>query len=461
MSEQLAQNDPKVGFIVVKNERLSDLASESIDLLYQPIIGSAATALVRLLWRYSDERRIDHEQRSHYDLFAFLQIDFRRFKELRIKLEGAGLLRTLVQRTDSQPVMIYQLVPPLSNRQFFNDDLLSLALLENVGEKMYQQLAHRLLIKPFEMTNTEEITQDFLDSFQIDADQITDQPNSIGQLKHEYHLQQQSLPSKATTSEPIVDGREFNFQLVLDCLAKSYVNIDQVKKAYQLIMNEHRLYGIDEVSLANLIIRATNVRNNVFDPQKLKILVNRMYQPAPKLNPQPSQQVQQPESAADKEFSAEERSLIKGANYYPPITFLNKLKHRNHGFPVNSENQLIQEMLERNIMSTGALNMLVYHVLVDQGKPQIPKSLFNYVANDWVQNYHVQSASDAMRAIKAYNQKNEQAPARSGGGYRSQKPIQQFEPDWMKKDYQENSDEISEEERRKTEEMIKNFNKKK
>ncbi|UQS86710.1 hypothetical protein MOO44_07440 [Nicoliella spurrieriana] len=459
MSNQLAQNDPQTGFIVVKNERLSDLASEAIDLLYQPVIGSVATALIRLLWRYSDERREEYQQRSHSDVFAFLQIDFRRFKECRIKLEGAGLLRTFVQQTDSSPVIIYQLVPPLTDRQFFNDDLLSLALLENIGESMYQRLANRLLIKPFQAGSAEEITQNFLDSFQIDADQITDQPQTIGNLKRDYALQTPVNDAHAKDDFQ-VDAKDFDFNLVLDCLAKSYVHIDQVKKYYQLIVNEHRMYGIDEVSIAKLIVRATNVRNNVFDPTKLKILVSRMYEapvqtPAPDSNQTPAADAQ-PKSG---EFNAQERSLIKGAEYYPPATFLAKLKHAHNGFPTGSENHLIEEMLDRHVMTDGALNMLIYHVLIDRDNPQIPKQLFNYVANDWIQNYHVRSAVDAMRAIKEYNQKQSAGDAKPKRSYyRNQQPVNHFEPDWMKKDYQPKDEEITDEEQRKMEQLLKDFN---
>ncbi|MHA8138564.1 replication initiation and membrane attachment family protein, partial [Lactobacillaceae bacterium Scapto_B20] len=194
MNNEFSQIDPKMGFIIVKNDRLSNLASESIDLLYQPVIGSIATALVRLLWHWSKDGTETFEQRPHHELFSFLQIDALKFSDCRNKLEGAGLLKTFIQKTDSKPVLIYQLVPPLSNRQFFDDDLLSLALLENVGEDLYQRLANRLLIKRFPLANAEEITQNFLDSFQIDADQITDQPATISNLKRDYQLQQPIQP---------------------------------------------------------------------------------------------------------------------------------------------------------------------------------------------------------------------------------------------------------------------------
>ncbi|MHA8262857.1 DnaD domain protein [Lactobacillaceae bacterium Melli_B3] len=455
MSNELTPTDPKIGFIVVKNERLSNLASESIDLLYQPIIGSTATTLVRLLWHWSQDGNEAFAQRPHYELFSFLQIDAPKFNECRNKLEGVGLLKTFVQKTDSKLVFIYQLVPPLSNRQFFDDDLLSLALLENVGEDLYKQLAQRLLIKPFPLNDAQEITQNFLDSFQIDADQITNQPNTIANLKHDYHLQQSV--QGPTQSYDDLKSRDFDFELLLNCVDKSYVNVDQVKKYYQLIINEHLLFGIDEIEMAKVIIRATNIKNNVFSPEKLKMLISRMYQPSPRTSI--DNQVTTDQSSLDENgFSKEERSLIEGAEHYAPLKFLSRLKKKRGGFASDDEVDLITELVDRHIMSTGAVNMLTYHILVDQEKPKLTKRFFDYIANDWAQKYHVQTAADAMNAIKEYNQSKQRSSYKQSNYHRKAKPKTPVQPSWLSgADDALDNEQVSDAERKKIEEMLKKF----
>lgn len=120
--------------------------------MYQPLIGTAAYSLYMTLWTEIEEEAYWSEGILHSELLALLNIGIPELYQARIKLEAIGLLKTYIQ-TGSTKLTIYELQAPQASDVFFKDDLLSLLLLEKVGERKFRKLRNRFVIESIDKKN--------------------------------------------------------------------------------------------------------------------------------------------------------------------------------------------------------------------------------------------------------------------------------------------------------------------
>ncbi|MFN1208311.1 DnaD domain protein, partial [Enterococcus lactis] len=91
--------------------------------------------------------------------------------------------------------------------------------------------------------------------------------------------------------------------------------------------------------------------------------------------------------------------LIKSSSEYAPIEFLNYLKTAKGGYVHSNEERMISDLVSRQILKPEVINMIVYHLLIDQEKSGLNKNLFEAIADNWSQN-NVTDASKAITFIK-------------------------------------------------------------
>lgn len=216
---------PNASFIVTATDYISDLQRKTLDLLYQPIIGQTAYALVNILWRMESDNE-KFQIKNNFELLSLLNIDLSEFYDARVKLEGAGLLKTYVQATDSlNNIYVYKLFSPLDVKEFFKDDLLSITLLQMIGEKQYYDLGTKLIKKVYSSNDLKDISKNFLDVF------VVKKKMTLLILLMLLKKIRSSLSDDNNTKHKIVnDVKDFDFNLLLDILSQSYVNLDSVKK---------------------------------------------------------------------------------------------------------------------------------------------------------------------------------------------------------------------------------------
>lgn len=213
-------------------------------------------------------------------------------------------------------------------------------------------------------------------------------------------------------------------------LNQSYVNTSDVKKNINLINSEHQLYGIDEIEMAKLIEKATNVTNNVFDPNNFKILVSRQFQSNVSNISRKATNSDKSTETDSNELNAQERQLIKSASEYAPIEFLNYLKNAKGGYVHSNEERMISDLVSRQILKPEVINMIVYHLLIDQEKSGLNKNLFEAIADNWSQN-NVTDASKAITFIKN-RQKELSKPRKPRFNNNRKMTVKETLPDWAK-----------------------------
>lgn len=426
MTDQWREVNPLSKFILLADDDLSDLQRTSLDVLYQPIIGVLPYALINNFWRMSHEKKT-HQAHSHFETLSYLSVDMKSFYEARLRLEAAGLMKTYIKtNSNDEKQYVYRLVSPLSVNDFFMDDLLSVSLLQVIGEDRYVDLYNEFIRPGFDLSEYKDVSKNFLQVFNIRDSEVTNTPKAVAKVKDSIKENHDDV-----SSGPVIErSNDFDFNLLLDMLNQSYVNTTDVKKNINLINSEHQLYGIDEIEMAKLIEKATNVTNNVFDPNNFKILVSRQFQSNTANVSHQTKQVNNSTEANVNDLNAQEKQLIKSASEYAPIEFLNYLKTAKGGYVHSNEERMISDLVARQILKPEVINMIVYHILIDQEKSGLNKNLFEAIADNWSQN-NVTDASRAVTFIKD-RQKELNKPRKPRFNNNRKMTVKETLPDWAK-----------------------------
>lgn len=420
---------------VLASTPLSEAGRQVLDQLYQPILGVTAYSLVTTLWsqvRLGSDFKLEL---THADLLKRLNVGLQDLITARKRLEGAGLLKTYLNQPDHLPELMYELQQPVSGALFFKDDLLSLLLLEVVGERQFNQLKWAFLPRQINRDGWQEISQSFLDVFSVDNRLIANPPQIIESTKAEFN--ESVNTTIGLTGEPLAN--DFDFELLVEIAKRSYLNLADIQQYRQLIVNEHMLYGINETDMARLLGQATNLATNQLDEAQFKRLVAKDYQAQTQgaMSVKPVQQT----TAQDKpdnrpRVSEQEAAIIDAAKAYEPMNFLATLHQQKGGFVTNFERIRIENLAKAQVLPAAVINMLIYHILIDLDRPTVDQNRVDEIANTWAQK-GVKTPEAAIEEIHRYaDTQRKKGQTRTGNRRQPVKNVKETLPDWAKEDYQ-------------------------
>ncbi|WP_304056509.1 replication initiation and membrane attachment family protein [Levilactobacillus namurensis] len=417
MEDSWHQLTPRTGFVVRLADRVTDQSWQTLTQLYQPIIGPVAAALYSSLF-WLPEREQLHR---HGRLLAGLGVDLEHLYAARLRLEATGLLTTTVKTANDLTTFCYTLRAPLTPARFFNDDLLSVQLLGVLGEESYQTLlATATVVTP--AADEQDITKNFLEVFHVDGHELSQLPAAVTAGRHQI---------TAKPAEPAVDSpaTDFDFHLLVEILKRSYVDAQALQPYRELLVTEHVTYGLDEPTMARYIGEATDLATNAFDPERFKRVVARHFE-----QQHPGQPVQSPTSPTPTPTavkSTAEQTVLQMASQMTPADFLEAIKQQTGGFVTSGEQRIIRDLVGRQLFSQGVLNMMVYHVLVDEERPTLNKALLDTIANDWSQS-KVATPQQAVVKIRERQQAAKQPRSRATGSRRNATTVKETLPEWAK-----------------------------
>lgn len=426
---------PDSKYILLNSSANRSLDHSVLTNLYLPIIGRGALELYELLWSLSIN---DHNRlilHKHYELQSMLDVGSDKLLRYRRKLEGVNLLKTFISLTSADSY-VYELKVPCSASEFLKTDVLSILLLGKVGEETYNQIVARLFLPKPDVGKVKDVSASLLDVFQVPSSDLKSLPGSVNEAKRTISNRQNSADVSRLTSR----AHDFDFDLLLDILDNSYVDLTSVKAASDLIMSEYELYGIDELKMADFIKRATNLNTNKLIQRNLKFIINRDYtQPnvTDRLQaPQNTQSATETGKQADSlPKDRELQEVIDIAKTNAPIALLKQIKDQRHGMVTEGEQRAVRDLVARGIFPTEVINMLIYYLLADDQHSTLNKNLMATIADDWAQ-HHVATAEDAVSQLQERVKKQEAARTkrqnRRYSGGRGQ--IKETLPDWAKAD---------------------------
>lgn len=463
---------PKDGFLVKQNALLSDIDQKILTFLYQPLIGTAAYSLYMTLWTEIEEENYWSEGILHSELLMLLNIGIPELYQARIKLEAIGLLKTYLQ-TDTTKLTIYELQAPQTSDVFFKDDLLSLLLLERVGERKFKKLRNRFVIENIDKKKFQEITKSFLDVFQFDAEL----------LKREKELLKEpvSYIGKTSSSKPKVDPKTFDLKFFYSGLNQQYINRSSItKELEETILVLHTLYGLDELTMQQFVLNASDIETGTIDEKRLKKIVYDDYHNKNQQNislkdvvekdiqVDLNQQKNRENELTQKGLTKEDIAVIEVSEQISPLDFMNSIKDQKGGFVTKPEEWTLEEIVKKANLPTAVINILIHYILVVRNNPTLDQKLAYKIANDWGQE-KVVAPEDAIQKVKKMyfenaekrqqqeNRNKTYTQNRNKGTYGNQATIRKETlPDWAKDENSQTQETpMSEEEKQSFMERLK------
>lgn len=450
---------PKTTVAVASPSQLTDSQRLVLDRLYQPILGVSAFSLVSTFWREVDAAPHHRLEVPHTHFLRLLNMDLPTLEGARKRLEAVGLLRSFHRSDQAMPEWLYALEAPVASDVFFSDNLLSLLLLEIVGEQQFKELALAFKPQAIDHTGFSEATEQFLNVFHVDNRLIATPPTIIQKV--------QRSTATPTAGSGVADltpaPSSFDFKLLAAILERSYVDPKALQENRRLILNEVALYGLTETEMATYITDATNLATNQVDVNRLKASIAGDRQKSPVRAPKNDSTDSTPPTPASKsekgELTAQEQSLIKLANELSPMAFLEAIREEQGGYVASGERRIVEQLADQQVFSHAVINILVFYLLNDMEQPTLTQRLTDSVAIPWAQ-HGVKTPYDAVVEIhrfRANRAKRASQPRRNASG---RKNVKETLPDWAKEDYKPKSSgtQLSDAQRAKMAEQLKRLN---
>ncbi len=437
------------------NGIISSYDRRIVTLLYQPLMGPDCLALYTTLAAEVEDNRICSQPKSHMQLLGLLNMGIKDFFDARIKLEGLGLLKSYQKITSDERQYLYEVLPPLSPAQFFQDGLLNIYLYSQIGAKSYQRLRESFSDQILKNDSFQEVTRSFQDVF---APYYSNQEVFI-----EKTGEQPIASSQSATLE--LDGQDFDLSLLFDLLspnmlARKEVTADVIKAMRKL----HHIYGTTEKEMVRFLYRATKTDGTVDVEQLRKIvrdshyLTNNRY---PKLTPKSLVQKESITTTSEPKTAVD--PLLA---YFEKISPQQRLIDLGEGSASEADLQIIDEVMASQKLPEPVMTVLVDYVL-NQLDGKLYKNYMEKIASQWKRK-KIQTAKEAMELAvseheryKALKEKETAEPKARRGYPKTAKGRKEVLPDWFKNDavqgqaVETKKTDISEEEERALEEQVR------
>jgi len=402
---------PSAKFIIATEVNLTPDQTQSLSLLYQPIMGVDAFSLYFLFLSLSKNMTY-----THHLLLQITGGDMKKFILNRHQLEGVGL----VDVYESEELMTYVVKKPLNIEQFFNDAIMRAFLSVKIGVADFNFLKQSL---------TTTIT--------LDIDQKkTKRFDEVYDVRVLNNNVQPFEKSNEATTVGIEIAEIFNAEYLLSVFTKKAIPITNITPRNVEIINELAfLYKFDIHELAYFVFDAMTPAG-IIDEVKLKHLARRQFQIMNK-GDQVKIVVKDETFIDGLEVSKDESSDgIMSFLEQSPIEFL---RFKSGGLPpVPADVRLVEWLFVDQSMPAGVVNVLVDYVL-NYTDGQLPKQLVEKIAGQW-QRQGIKTTEAAMKKVettitKGIDYKKNQENPKAITKAQQMKKATRIEPipDWLEK----------------------------
>ena len=447
------QISPKTGYIVSAALDLANYNETTFVNYYQPLMSPNALGLFSALRQEIHRHPLVTDRQPFSGLLVKLNAGLATVTETLHQLEAVGLIKTFVRHDEMGDVLILELHSTLTPAEFIKDDLLSVQLLAMVGPDRFKQLSDQVTASSMNMDDFENISHSFFDVFHPEHDQ---QLNADPVLREAQQKVTDATAHRVAYNK-IPQDDDFSLHLVAQQLSGEGQDPEIVQKNRQLILVEHRTYGYDELAIAKLIERAINVVDNEFDVDQFKLLARRA---DTRQNQQTS--TVPSKSANDLDMAGlapEVQELLKQCEQQAPMAFLAQLKQQTHGYISSAERVIVERLVSQSGLSNGAVNLLLWYIIGEQGLGTVKANLADTIANNWGRA-GVKTSVDAYNEIRHHQEQRQQRQTKRRSYRNRRGTIKEQLPDWAKEDYQPNVKPASSEQIAKSQQLLANLRKK-
>ncbi|TLG80210.1 replication initiation and membrane attachment family protein [Vagococcus zengguangii] len=428
-------------FFVQLTELISEVDLKVLNTLYRPLLGSKAFGLYNALYLMTPNYPFESFETFHADLFSECDLGRIDFLEARKKLEALGLLRVFVKQEDEAQTYMYRVEKPMSYYAFLKDDMLSLMLLDRVGQRRFERLMQEIPQRAQLPDGYVETTHQFVDVYQPSRIGVSAKPEVIQTV-------QQTLSQ--SQKKQFIYPETFDWMHFEQLMARYHLADGHLLTVKDELLAIHQQYGFDEMTLRNYLANYIDYTTNQIELKKFKYaLVNRPATPSKEQKNQASTSEQvtlqveaQPALATGMEaLNEQERALVYSSNEYAPMEFLEAIKADKKGSVVITERWAIEKLVKQSGLPNNVINILIHYLLSVQNKPTFEEITAFKIANDWSQS-GVKTPVDALiRTKKTYQEKQHknqnQAIQYNNKSYNNKPVRKETLPDWVNKEVKE------------------------
>ncbi len=419
---------PADTYTIINQTILTEVDKKIIISLYEPIIGPIAVSLYLTLWADLDKLELMSKDFTHHHLMTILKTKLVDIENARKSLEAVGLLKSYIKRNDNINEYLYELYSPLSASEFLNHPVLSILLLNNIGENEYNIILNNYKRHNFSKSDYEEITSSMNETFK-----------SVNESVYEENIR--SVKKLGVNIESSID-----FELLESTLPKGLVTSKTFNKKTRDLINQLAfIYNIDSIKMSE-IIRLVIDEYGIINKDKLRIATRKNYEYNNNGSLPTIVYRTQPEYLKSPSGDLSNRGkMIHVFENTKPYDFL---KSKNKGIkPTSRDLKLLEHLAVDFDLPPGVINVLVdYALLVNNGK--LNSAYLETIAGDWSRR-NVKTVEDAMSIAEKGHKKNVKVVKEF-----TKKDVLNV-PAWMDKDNK--SEEMSEEELAELESMFEEF----
>lgn len=406
---------PADTYTVVNKSIITEKDKRIISLLYQPIIGHAATALYYTLIDDLDKSELISDDLTHHHIMTNMQLSLENLIIAREKLEAVGLLKTYMKQ-DNINHFVYLIYSPLSAIDFFNHPILNVVLYNNLGKVEYEKMVSIFKMPRINLKDYTDVTCSFDEVFSSVSGTVLEYDDCI---------------MKSERSNILVN-KSLDFDLIISGFPESQINsrcfTDEVK---QLINKLAFLYDLNTLDMQSIIRGCINEKG-LIDKTLLRKSCRDYYKfdnagklPTLIYNRQP-EFLKKPVGDSSKRAK-----MIYTFENITPYQLL-KAKYKG-GEPTDRDKKLIESLLVDLKLNPGVVNVLISYVLKVNNE-QLTKSYVETIAGQW-KRLNIETVEDAMNVTqKEYSKLKKKAEKTKGTTVKEKtSSVSTKEPDWFNK----------------------------
>lgn len=388
--------NPLQPFQVRVQAPLTLLQTQTLLQFYQPLVGAPAISLYLTFANQSVDETYRNHRTLHTRLIETLNIDIVTLTEARHYLEAVGLLRTYREKLPhvdaERQTLLYDVQLPLEVHQFARHPLLSTTLFSKIGDQNYYQLLKQWEVEPLDTAHYREVTVAFNECFKYPSDDLVrnvSESVATRQFRHQF-----------VDEELQIESATFDFAMFFKYLTAE--GVDSAQFTYALkheVLAVHEVYGLDEMQMMQIVLLAINDVTDQIQLDELKRIAAKKQFMSKKRQPTSSDSTAFPRHYTVDELEARKQELQQHlpnlsqgelgilllCEQLPHDQFLTKTKATKGGFATDSEQFFVKDLASKCELPPAVVNLLMYHLLIWQGRASLFKGELQRVANEWQQ----------------------------------------------------------------------------
>lgn len=404
-----------------------------LTLLYQPLIGVTAFSMYMTLWSELEKMNLWGEEGTHHGLMGLMQCDLRTIYEERKKLEGIGLLKTFVKEVEDIRYYIYELQPPLSPEQFFNDGVLNVYLYNRIGKKKFNKVKSYFEVPAFKKEEYKQVTKSFSDVFiSLSPSEMVPSQGSETEMVLKVTPQQEYIANPQPEGIHI-NTNWFDFDLFMTGFSGNLLS----KKAFtpkvkDAITKLAYVYQIDPLQMKQLVLQSVDLSTEAIEIERLRKQARNWYQiehgnelPVLAERTQPSML----KTFFGKVPETKEEKFIHYLENVSPYQFLKDISQGAE--PSKADLTIIEHVLFNQRLNPGVVNVLLHYVMLIMDM-KLSKSYVEKLASHWARK-EIKTVQEAMELAKQEHRKYQEWPES-----KKQRPVnkkvirKEMLPDWFR-----------------------------